>query len=247
MQCAIDAAALGHQVTLLEQAPELGGLLNIACKPPGKEQIRLFCDYLVRQTHRSSVEVKVNTSGDRDRIRALVPDAVVVATGSRPDTAGIVSENEGVFSVEDVLRGKPLNGKSILVIGGGQVGCEVAECLALQGRAVTVLEVLEDVASTMENASRIYLKMQLQELKVKIRPHTRVLKAHAKGVLTDGDPSELRADAVVLAVGYVPRRELFTELVQEGLEVYAIGDCVQPRRIYEAIHEGANLARRLGQ
>lgn len=249
MQCALDAAVGGHEVLLFEQASELGGLLNLACKPPGKEQIRLFRDYLIRQVRRSPIALKVNSLVDRDRIQQVAPDVIVFATGSKPDWAGIAHEGDGILSVEDVLRDGQVKGKNVLVVGGGQVGSEVAEYLAVQGRAVTIVELLDDIALDMENASRRHLKIRLENLKVNILAKTRALKVSAQEivVLTNKGPAKITADAVVMAVGYVSRQELIAQLLQDKLEVYSIGDCVKPRKIYEAIHEGAYLARMLCQ
>jgi 2,4-dienoyl-CoA reductase-like NADH-dependent reductase (Old Yellow Enzyme family)/thioredoxin reductase len=249
MQCAIDAAAGGHEVSLFEQDSALGGLLNLACKPPGKEQIRLFRDYLIGQVNRSPVDVKVHSAVDLNRVRQVAPDVLVIATGSKPSWGGMVEESEGIWGVEDVLRDTPVNGKNVLVVGGGQVGSEVAEYLAVQGQAVTIVELLDDIALDMEHASRMHLKMRLDDLKVTILTHTRALKVRAQEVevLTKNGPARLRAGAIVMAVGYVPRQELMSQIQGENLEVYSIGDCVKPRKIYEAIHEGAHLARVLCQ
>jgi pyruvate/2-oxoglutarate dehydrogenase complex dihydrolipoamide dehydrogenase (E3) component len=50
-------------------------------------------------------------------------------------------------------------------------------------------------------------------------------------------------DSVILATGLAPNRELFTPLQENFPEVYAIGDCVEPRKVYQAIHEGAFAGR----
>lgn len=247
MQCAIDAAAAGHEVMLFEQDAELGGLLNIVCRPPGKEQIRLFRDYLVRQVRRSSIDVQVNSPVDKDRVRQVAPDVVVVAAGGRPEWAGIEHEGDGILTVEAVLRGEQIQGENVLVIGGGQAGSETAEYLAEQGRSVTLLERLDDIALDLDGASRMHLKMRLENLGVKILTNTSVLKvmSHGAEVLTDSGSAQLSAEAVVVALGYAPRQDLVAQLRNELVEVFAIGDCVKPRKIFDAIHEGAYLAREL--
>jgi hypothetical protein len=50
------------------------------------------------------------------------------------------------------------------------------------------------------------------------------------------------ADNVILALGRAPRRELIDALKASGLEVREVGDCVEPRTIWNAVHEGANAA-----
>ena len=54
-----------------------------------------------------------------------------------------------------------------------------------------------------------------------------------------GEKSMIKGDTVVLATGFTPNRRLFDALAQlPDLEVYAVGDCVEPRMIFDAIHEG---------
>jgi len=54
---------------------------------------------------------------------------------------------------------------------------------------------------------------------------------------------------VVVAVGSRPRRELEEALAEEGLldslEVHKVGDCVKPRKAFDAIHEGFEAGRRI--
>ena len=52
----------------------------------------------------------------------------------------------------------------------------------------------------------------------------------------------LEADTVVLAVGSKPNKKLLEELEGKFFEVYAVGDCIEPRRCLEAIHEAWNIA-----
>ena len=48
----------------------------------------------------------------------------------------------------------------------------------------------------------------------------------------------IKADTLVLTSGYRPNRELFEVLKNKGYEIYTVGDCVKPRRILDAIHDG---------
>ena len=61
-----------------------------------------------------------------------------------------------------------------------------------------------------------------------------------------GTKFEAKCDNVVLATGLTPNRKLFDELVQvPALEVCADGDCVEPRVIFDAVHEGHWVAHAL--
>ena len=75
----------------------------------------------------------------------------------------------------------------------------------------------------------------------------RLESVHDKGVIVidrNGKREEILADNVIIATGFTPNRDLIESLESHtGLEVYEVGDCVEPRRIFEAIHEGFYAAR----
>ena len=76
------AAMRGHQVTLLEQGSRLGGQLLIGKLAPGRESFEDQIYFEENEMTRTGVDVKLKTAADIDSIKALSPDAVVVATGS---------------------------------------------------------------------------------------------------------------------------------------------------------------------
>jgi thioredoxin reductase len=58
----------------------------------------------------------------------------------------------------------------------------------------------------------------------------------------DGREALIEASLVVLATGLRPLDELDASVRGKVAELYEAGDCVSPRRILEAIHEGADAA-----
>ena len=61
---AVTAAGRGHDVTLFEAAPEIGGQLNIARKVPGKEEFQETLRYFRRQLELTGVKVRLGTRVD---------------------------------------------------------------------------------------------------------------------------------------------------------------------------------------
>ena len=74
---------------------------------------------------------------------------------------------------------------------------------------------------------------------------SRPLEILNEGVIIDmgGQRNTIAADTVVLALGFKPRDGLQENLQDKVPEVYAIGDCVEPRKVINAIWEGFRMAR----
>jgi pyruvate/2-oxoglutarate dehydrogenase complex dihydrolipoamide dehydrogenase (E3) component len=123
------------------------------------------------------------------------------------------------------------------------VGCEVAEFLASQGKEVTIVEMLPEVAVTMEGHNRRLLLERMNKLGLKILTGSEVLRFQGTraSIRQDGETFELEADGVIAALGSRANRSC-VELESCGIPVYAVGDAVSTRDIAAAIHEGFRAA-----
>ena len=241
MEAAIVAALRGHAVTIMEKQPQLGGKLILAAAPPHKDEIQLFIDYLIRQTKKSGVTFELGKEADTNRIKTLKPDVVILATGSTPLVPKIRGiNNKRVVFAEDVLAGKE-TGQSVVIIGGGLVGCETAEFLAEKGKAVTIVEMLDEIAIGVNLSYKIELINRLAAAGVTMLTGARCQEINEKfAVITikEGKAQNIEADSLVLAVGAQPDIKLLKDIKDLVPEIYPVGDCVEPRRIINAIGEG---------
>ncbi|MFH1241439.1 MAG: FAD-dependent oxidoreductase [Pseudomonadota bacterium] len=135
MEFALTAAARGHHVTLYEKEGRLGGQVNLAKVPPGKEEFQRITDSMENRMRLLGVKVRLNTPLTPEIIREHKPDALVVASGSRPidmDVPGI--ERPHVVSAWDVLMERVYDiGKNVVIVGGNATGCETAHFIASMG------------------------------------------------------------------------------------------------------------------
>jgi 2,4-dienoyl-CoA reductase (NADPH2) len=133
---AITAAERGHDVTLFDANPEIGGQLNVAKKVPGKEEFFEMLRYFRKQVDLRGVKVVLNTRVTTTQLREGGFDEVVLATGVTPRVPAIDGvDHPKVMSYLDVLRdGKPA-GKTVAVIGAGGIGFDVAEYLTHEGQS----------------------------------------------------------------------------------------------------------------
>lgn len=242
MEAARVAALRGHEVSLYEKGAKLGGLMNYTVVVPLKNEFEDLRSFLVGQVGKLGVQVKTGQAVDGNVIDQVKPDVVVMATGARPivpDIPGLGSA--AVKTAEEILSGAAA-GKNVIVIGGGAVGCETAEVLADRGAKVTVIEMLEDLASDMEVPEKFALMQRLGGKGVAFLTKTVVKEVKPGGEVVlqkDYQPEVLSGvETIVLAVGYVPAIELEAVLKEKNVPYVKIGDCVEARKAIDAIWEG---------
>jgi 2,4-dienoyl-CoA reductase-like NADH-dependent reductase (Old Yellow Enzyme family)/thioredoxin reductase len=248
MEAARVAATRGHDVHLHSKEAQLGGLLLVACVPPGKGEIRELTDYLRDEIQRLGVKVTTGRMLDDANLERISPDVIILASGGipiRPSIPGI--DSTGVYTAQEVLQGNELPEGKVVVLGGGQVGAEVAEYLAAQGRAVTIVtrRGADQLAQDAVGSIRAFLLLGLKEAGVQVIARCDVREITGSGVMTvrAGVEEFEAADVVVLARGYVPNRDVGIDLSR--WRVLRVGDCVEPRNILSAIREGFEAGRQI--
>jgi len=248
METAIIAAARGHHVTLFEKEPELGGALRFAAAPSFKGDMKRYLNWLILQTGKSGADVRLSVDVKPDMIKSLGPDILVVAVGAVPlipDLPGL--KNGNVVWAGDVDLGKVKTGDNVVVAGAGLTGCETALQLAMEGKKVMVFDQLpaSEIARDSSLAGKLALMELLDKHGVKIKTEMTLIRMEDNAVVVrDRGQNEIKlpADTLVLALGLKPRVDLVKRLRESANEVYVIGDCVKPRTLYYAIHEGFDLA-----
>jgi 2,4-dienoyl-CoA reductase-like NADH-dependent reductase (Old Yellow Enzyme family)/thioredoxin reductase len=240
------AALRGHRVTLFEKNSKLGGRARLAAVPPKKAILNDFLDYLERRVNGLGVTMELEREFTVDMLDPARSDVVIVATGALPrfpDWKGV--KESGALSVDDVLSKEGEIGEKVLVIGGGGVGVETADYLSESGKEVTVVEMLEEIASDLVFHLKHDLSERLSKKDVTILTSTRV-KELGKGYAVVEDASGVKKidgfDTIVLAVGSIPDDRLAKSLEGEVPEVYVVGDASKPREILEAVYEGEEIA-----
>ena len=202
------------------------------------------------------MKVELNKEATPELIAAEKPDAVVVATGgvcATPPIPGI--DGPKVISSHAVLAGAPRPKGKVLIIGGGLVGCEVADLLADlgdgsagSGTVVTIIEMLPDIALDEVEMSRMLLIPRLREKGVKWLTSTTVKQLLDDGAVITRDGKDERIqgiDHIIIACGTRSVDTLSKAIEGKVSEVYVIGDAKQPRLALEAVAEGAEIGRKL--
>ncbi|UCD83998.1 MAG: FAD-dependent oxidoreductase [Deltaproteobacteria bacterium] len=246
MEAARVATLRGHDVTIFEKEGYLGGQLLEAAAPPGKSELANLTEYLTTQMKKLKVKVKLNTPLTKEIVEKEKPEVLIIATGSGPYKPDIAGLDRAVLA-KDILLKKVEAGEKVVVIGGALVGCETAHFLAVQGKKVTICEILPQIASDVPILEQMRLIQRLMARGIEMHTGVQTKEINDKGVVIvdDGKEKTLEADTVVLAAGVVPVKDLW-ELKGSGIVtefIAKIGDANNPGLILNAIHEAACIAR----
>lgn len=237
----------GHHVTLYEKSEQLGGNMRLAAYPPGKGDITNMVRSYVAKCEAYGVEIVTGTEATPALVAEKKPDAVIVATGSNPLVLPIPGINDtGVIHAGDLLDGKASVGKKVLVVGGGMVGCEVADFLGELGHEVSVIELRPQLGPDVIPEHRKYLMKDFAQYNVQGVTNAKVAQFFPDGVsytLEDGTEGRLAGfDNVVLAMGYRNNDTISEEIKKIVADTFVIGDAVKARKAMDATAEALNAA-----
>lgn len=163
--------------------------------------------------------------------QTLTTRAIVIATGARPAVPNIPGLETVRYYTSDTIWSLTERPERLLVLGGGPIGCELAQTFARLGCQVTQVEMGDLMAREDADAAAL-VKVALQDDGVQILTQTVAVRceidAEAQYLVVrdkDGEETRLAFDALLCAVGRAPRTEGF------GLE--ELGIPVSKRRTIE--------------
>lgn len=216
-------AVKGHTVTLVEKSDRLGGQINLASMPPRKSEILRGVKYYEKVLPQLNVDIRMNTVMSNEELNGY--DEVIIAAGAHNMALPMPVENSNVVSAWDVLSGKEVTGKCV-ILGGGLVGAETAEYLANKGHEVTIVEMMERIAAQESQTVLPLMMKDFAEHNVQQMTNTKVASISnntVKAVNTkDNTEIEIKADTIVAALG---SRKNVMDVTGITKPVHYVGDC----------------------
>lgn len=245
MEAARIAASRGHKVTLYEKNSYLGGLLLFAEAIKGPhENLGDLTKYLTRQLELNNVEVVLSQEATADLIKEKNPDAVILAVGGkRPELAVAGTAGTKVISVDDVAREEI--GEDVTILGGNVQAVDVALYLLAQGKHVNIVtpEALDKLEKGHSSWAKNFIKPMLFARGTRVWPNAKITKVGDGEITVFGETgveTTFPCDTVIDASDMLANTALIDGL---GDKAVAVGDCLKPWNIAEAITAG-NLAAR---
>jgi hypothetical protein len=268
LRAALTAAELGHRVTLFEEKDALGGQVNLIAKAASYREWSGVTDWLSTQLAKAGVEIHRKHRATVDDLIGHF-DAVVVATGSAPARHGWTarhperwsprasrlpgSDQWNVYTPEDVLSGNVDLPNRILIVDdtGDRQAFITAEYLTERRHAVHVVSQYPQLGHAFADGHDLPFAFgRLRRAGVTFTGSVEVTAIEADTVtLIDvhtGEKSQLTGvDGVVFALGNTVVDDLARELDGAEIDVHVVGDAQAPRRIFNAIAEADEAARRI--
>ncbi len=247
LEAARVAKERGHDVVLFERDVVLGGQFVAAGKAPHKEEFGASAAHMGYRAYKAGVDIRLYTPATPDRIKAVNPDVVIVATGSdsiKPDIPGVDLPN--VFDGRKVIVSDSLvQAQDTVVVGGGLIGLEAMHVLLQQGKKVTVIEMLDEIGKDLEMYIRPYMFGIIEAEKVPVLTNTKCLEIQEDHIVVEreGQRTSIPCGAVVMAVGAKSNKEVADMVKQLGYEYHVVGDAREPGKVLPAIWGGNEIGR----
>ena len=266
LEAACTAAEVGCNTFLLEKGSELGGLASLISKIPAKNRLADFPHYLMHRAEQlENLYIFTNTEGTPENIRKFHPNIIVSSTGSAPllpPIAGlkdrIDNEDYNIYSILGMINHindfpKDLEGKKVVVVGGGAVGLDVVEFFADRNADISIVEMMDQIGRDLDPVSKNDTKAMMKKHNVHQLTKTALLEVKDSSFLVkgDGEPYELPFEYGFVCLGMRSQGQLYQNLTEEfsseDVEIMNIGDSQRARRIIDGTQEGRNILTILEQ
>lgn len=243
-------AKRGHRVIVLEKENKAGGQINLACRPPYKQEVSKWIIYLLNECARYGVEIRYQSEATSSVIEQFNPQIVILATGAKPIVLP-VEGSESLIQANDVLSGSiNILGGNVAIIGGGMVGMETAEYILHHARGnarVTLIEMMDAIGQGMVPNNLVPTLKRFKEEGVQMITGAKV-KSILDGTITvetkQGEVSYPGFTHVVCAAGSKPWNPLYED-VKDQFETYVIGDANGVAQALEAVRAAYELGYKL--
>jgi len=233
----IMAEKLGHEVTLFEARDKIGGKIVYGSIPAFKRPLRSLLSYYEYLLENSGINLKLNCKANISELSELSPDVIVVATGGRIRPLSIC--RNAVDSLT-AFENPVLVGDSVLIVGAGMVGCELAWYLSDTGKKVYLTDILseEQLMQKEHYFNKLILLEKVKERVEGIYLNRKVsVKESAGGYLVDTGETSFEIQTVVNAIGFEPGNDFLSSLKEAFSNVLVVGDAKKVGTIYDATQD----------
>ena len=156
-------------------------------------------------TGRKTVKV---VDGEGGEVEEITANKIIIASGSETLVPGFIPKGKRVITSTELLS-IPEIPKSLLILGGGVIGCEFACLFAELGTKVTIVEMLDSIMPNIDRETSRVVAAQMQKMGIEIMNGKPLgdLKADDKGVSGKVGDLTVSADYLLVSIGRKPALE----------------------------------------
>lgn len=232
----------GHNVVIYEKSDRLGGVFIAASNLSFKEKDRELLKWYNKEI--KDLGIRVIFNHEVNDLTTIKADEYIIATGSKAKSLRIKGI-ENAIEACDYLYGKKHVDNSVVIIGGGLTGCEIAYDLYLKGKKPIIVEMKNDLiaAKGVCLANSSYLRDFFNLKQVEVHLETSTIEINEKGVIVkdkSGNEFPIYADNVITSIGYNP-----SPIVKSGKHIHLVGDCNTVGNLRTVIWRAWDIAMKL--
>ena len=184
MQAALTADARGHEVILCEKSDNLGGTLRCEQNVPFKQNLQKYLDHQSARIRASDIQLHLNTEVTPELAAQLKPDVIIAAFGARPLVPIIHGiDGENVLSAEYAYTHAEETGQTVIILGGGLSGIELAIYLSGLGKSVSIMEMANALNFSGNVVHSMAVNNEIKRLGITIIASTKATEINAEGVV----------------------------------------------------------------
>jgi 2,4-dienoyl-CoA reductase-like NADH-dependent reductase (Old Yellow Enzyme family)/thioredoxin reductase len=249
------AALRGHKVTLFEKGNLLAENLILASKVPGRRGFEDAVRYFTYQMGLLGVDIHFGTLVTAEMVLKQGSDAVVIATGANPFIPKIQGANHGnikIVEMREVVSGDQEVGQNVLIVDyeNHLLGLDAAVFLADKGRKVELIHESVYAGGMVDYSTIKTMYTEALGKGVLMTPLTGLKEIQGRTIivynlLTNTEREIEGIDTVVVCTDGRANDDLYRSLRGKVKELYAVGQCVSPRKLLDSIADGNRVGRLL--
>ncbi len=268
MECALQAARRGHDVTLWERADRLGGQMALFSTLPTKDSFAELLRWYERTLPEAGVRVVLGKTACAEDVLSGGFDRCVLAHGRdyKPIPVEIMPDSVPVYTMLDVFEKRPILPKRVAVIGGSFVGLALARYIVMDA-AMSPEDLFYRMRYGVEPDARLHEQLDRSDRQVAVFEKDRIGLGYEAGVAwpTLGDLKRFGValnknttvtavtgegvqtadgtwpcDAVVVCPGTMADDRL-AKALSGRLPFDVVGNADHPGRVIDAIEAGCAL------
>jgi 2,4-dienoyl-CoA reductase-like NADH-dependent reductase (Old Yellow Enzyme family)/thioredoxin reductase len=246
LEFACNLVRRGLKPDIYEAGGKPGGLVNLAAVAPYKQNMLNLIESRAAFLKQNGVEIHCNTTVTPELVEKINPDILAVCTGSKPLVPKIPgADSDFVMTGDEVLQKAKQSGKHVVVLGAGLIGCEVADYLAEGGNRVTVVDVVNEPAGTLNEYRRNFMLKRMERYPIDWLMGSKLTRIEPGKVTVETEGREravTEVDFVVIAAGRTSVSGLADAAKKPGRKVIVLGDALESGTALDAVYNSVEPA-----